>query len=46
MNGYKQLEEYCLNRFGSRAAMEANLPVPRDSRALRTIGDDREVARL
>lgn len=41
MNGYKQLEEYCLNRFGSRAAMEANLPLPRDSRALRAIGDDR-----
>lgn len=46
MQSYKQLEEYCLNRFGSRAALEANLPEPRDAKALRAIGDDRYLSTL
>ena len=29
MRDYKWLHEYCLNRFGSSAALEAQLPVPR-----------------
>ncbi|WP_339846008.1 DNA-3-methyladenine glycosylase I [uncultured Halopseudomonas sp.] len=46
MQSYKQLEEYCLNRFGSRTALEANLPTPRDAEALRRIPDDRYLSTL
>ncbi|KPA91011.1 MULTISPECIES: DNA-3-methyladenine glycosylase I [Pseudomonas] len=41
MRDYKWLHEYCLNRFGSAAALEAQLPVPRTPEQLRALGDDR-----
>src|SRR5690606_18846611 len=41
MRDYRWLEEYCLNRFGSRQALEARLPVARSADALRTLGDAR-----
>lgn len=46
MQSYKQLEEYCLNRFGSRAALEAQLPLPRDPAALRALADDRYLSTI
>ena len=46
MKNYRQLEEYCLNRFGSRAALEAHLPSPRGADALRALGDDRYLSTL
>lgn len=41
MRDYKWLHEYCLNRFGSVAALEARLPTPLTEAELRQIGDDR-----
>lgn len=41
MRDYKWLNEYCLNRFGSAAALEAILPQPRSADELRAISDDR-----
>ncbi|OYT97042.1 MAG: 3-methyladenine DNA glycosylase, partial [Pseudomonas sp. PGPPP3] len=41
MRDYKWLHEYCLNRFGSVAALEARLPTPLAPAELRQIGDDR-----
>ena len=41
MRDYKWLHEYCLNRFGSVAALEARLPTPRTEAELRQISDDR-----
>lgn len=41
MRDYKWLHEYCLNRFGSVAALEAMLPQPRSAAELRQITDDR-----
>lgn len=41
MRDYKWLHEYCLNRFGSVAALEAYLPTPRTAAELREISDDR-----
>ena len=41
MRDYKWLHEYCLNRFGSVAALEARLPTPLMAAELRQIGDDR-----
>ncbi|RJG13949.1 DNA-3-methyladenine glycosylase I [Pseudomonas cavernicola] len=41
MRDYKWLNEYCLNRFGSKAALEARLPMPKSAAELRKIGDDR-----
>ncbi|EIK54023.1 3-methyladenine DNA glycosylase [Stutzerimonas stutzeri TS44] len=41
MQDYKWLHQYCLNRFGSAAALEALLPQPLDAEALRAIPDDR-----
>jgi 3-methyladenine DNA glycosylase Tag len=38
---YQWLHEYCLNRFGSAAALEARLPVPKSAAQLRVLGDDR-----
>jgi hypothetical protein len=32
MRDYKWLHEYCLNRFGSAAELEAHLPVPKTRR--------------
>lgn len=41
MRDYTWLHEYCLNRFGSAAALESMLPEPLSSDALRQIPDDR-----
>ncbi|MBU1330792.1 MAG: DNA-3-methyladenine glycosylase I [Gammaproteobacteria bacterium] len=41
MRDYQWLNEYCLNRFGSAAALEAQLPQPRTAAQLRAISDDR-----
>ena len=41
MHDYKWLHEYCLNRFGSAAALEARLPQPSSAEALRALADDR-----
>ncbi|MES2821502.1 MAG: DNA-3-methyladenine glycosylase I [Pseudomonadota bacterium] len=41
MRDYQWLHEYCLNRFGSAAALEARLPQPRSAEALRALGNDR-----
>jgi len=41
MHDYKWLHEYCLNRFGSAAALEARLPTPKSAAELRALGDDR-----
>ena len=41
MHDYKWLHEYCLNRFGSAAALEARLPQPRSTDELRAVADDR-----
>jgi len=46
MRDYKWLNEYCLNRFGSPAALEARLPQPRSPEALRAIGDDRYLSTM
>lgn len=46
MQDYRWLESYCLNRFGSRAELEAHLPVPRSAAALRQISDDRYLSTL
>lgn len=41
MHDYQWLHEYCLNRFGSAAALEARLPQPRSDDELRAVADDR-----
>lgn len=41
MRDYQWLHEYCLNRFGSAAALEARLPSPKTDAELRALGDDR-----
>ena len=41
MRDYQWLHEYCLNRFGSAAALEARLPQPKSAAELRQPGDDR-----
>jgi len=41
MRDYKWLHEYCLNRFGSTAALEKLLPQPASADELRAIADDR-----
>ena len=46
MRDYKWLNEYCLNRFGSAAALEARLPQPLSAQALREISDDRYLSIL
>ncbi|WP_339473775.1 DNA-3-methyladenine glycosylase I [Pseudomonas sp. RL_5y_Pfl2_69] len=46
MRDYKWLHEYCLNRFGSSAALESQLPVPRTPEQLRQISDDRYLSTL
>ena len=46
MRDYKWLHEYCLNRFGSSAALEAQLPVPKTAEQLRRISDDRYLSTL
>lgn len=46
MHDYKWLNEYCLNRFGSAAALEAHLPVPASAQQLRALGADRYLSML
>jgi len=46
MRDYKWLHEYCLNRFGSAAALEAELPIPCTSAQLRAFGDDRYLSMI
>lgn len=41
MRDYRWLHEYCLNRFGSAAALEARLPQAKTAAELRALGDDR-----
>lgn len=41
MRNYPWLHEYCLNRFGSAAALEARLPQIKSDAELRSLGDDR-----
>src|SRR5690554_5415520 len=46
MRNYQWLEEYCLNRFGSRQALESRLPIPRDPEQLRAMPDDRYLSQI
>jgi 3-methyladenine DNA glycosylase Tag len=46
MRDYKWLHEYCLNRFGSAKALEAQLPQPRSDAELRALGNDRYLSLL
>ncbi|WP_191485269.1 DNA-3-methyladenine glycosylase I [Pseudomonas sp. FEN] len=46
MRDYKWLHEYCLNRFGSAAALEAELPVPASPEQLRALADDRYLSMI
>lgn len=46
MQDYKWLHEYCLNRFGSAKALEAQLPVPKTTRQLQAISDDRYLSTM
>ncbi len=41
MRDYQWLHEYCLNRFGSAAALEVQLPQAKSADELRAIADDR-----
>ncbi|MET1078059.1 MAG: DNA-3-methyladenine glycosylase I [Pseudomonas sp.] len=41
MRDYSWLNHYCLNRFGSAAALEARLPQPLPDAQLRALSDDR-----
>ncbi|MBM3111708.1 DNA-3-methyladenine glycosylase I [Pseudomonas sp. P66] len=46
MRDYQWLHEYCLNRFGSAAALEAHLPQARTAEQLRAISADRYLSTL
>lgn len=46
MRNYRWLDTYCLNRFGSRAALEARLPTPRPDSELRALSDDRYLSTI
>lgn len=46
MHDYKWLEEYCLNRFGSRGELEARLPIPNSAEQLRLMTDDRYLSMI
>ncbi|AAY93710.1 DNA-3-methyladenine glycosylase I [Pseudomonas protegens] len=46
MHDYKWLNEYCLNRFGSAAALEAQLPTPASDDYLRALSADRYLSTL
>ncbi|WP_439888041.1 DNA-3-methyladenine glycosylase I [Pseudomonas sp. MBLB4123] len=46
MRDYQWLNEYCLNRFGSAAALEAMLPQPASADQLRALSDDRYLSLL
>jgi len=41
MRDYAWLHQYCLERFGSAAALEAQLPQPKSADELRALADDR-----
>ncbi|MFK8328973.1 DNA-3-methyladenine glycosylase I [Pseudomonas sp. BJa5] len=46
MRDYQWLHEYCLNRFGSAAALEAHLPQAKSPEQLRAISADRYLSTL
>ncbi|PSS49430.1 DNA-3-methyladenine glycosylase I [Pseudomonas sp. BBP2017] len=46
MRDYQWLHEYCLNRFGSVAALEAHLPQAKTAEQLRAISTDRYLSTL
>ncbi|WP_191832844.1 DNA-3-methyladenine glycosylase I [Pseudomonas fluorescens] len=46
MRDYQWLHEYCLNRFGSAAALEAHLPQAKSTEQLRAISADRYLSTL
>ena len=46
MRDYQWLHEFCLNRFGSAAALEAALPEPLSPAQLRQISDDRYLSTM
>jgi 3-methyladenine DNA glycosylase Tag len=46
MQDYKWLHEYCLNRFGSVAALEAHLPTPATTKKLKALSDDRYLSTM
>ena len=46
MRDYQWLHEYCLNRFGSAAELEAHLPLPKSADELRATADDRYLSLL
>ncbi len=46
MRDYAWLHEYCLNRFGSLAALEEHLPHARSPAELRAVSDDRYLSLL
>ncbi len=46
MRDYKWLHEYCLNRFGSAAALAAELPEPCTATQLRRFSDDRYLSMI
>lgn len=46
MHDYPWLEAYCLNRFGSRQALEARLPMPKAQAELRSLSDDRYLSTI
>ncbi|MGB4075062.1 DNA-3-methyladenine glycosylase I [Pseudomonas sp.] len=46
MRDYKWLNEYCLNRFGSAAALESILPQPRSDAELHSLSDDRYLSTI
>ena len=46
MRDYKWLEEYCLNRFGSRQALASRLPEARCADELRAMADDRYLSMI
>ncbi|WP_437880601.1 DNA-3-methyladenine glycosylase I [Pseudomonas sp. LRF_L74] len=46
MRDYQWLHEYCLNRFGSAAALEAILPQAKTAAQLRKVADDRYLSML
>lgn len=46
MRDYQWLHEFCLNRFGSAAALEAHLPEPLSPAQLRRISDDRYLSTM
>lgn len=46
MQDYQWLYEYCLNRFGSKKALEDYLPQPASTKRLQAVSDDRYLSLL